>query len=445
MKKNSLFPLVYAQAICTCVLALLLFPVAFLQTAKAFEIQEVTSKSGIKAWLVENYSVPIIAMEFSFQGGSTQDPKEQLGLTNLLSYTLDEGAGDLNSQQYQLALEDLTMSVGFRAGKDRFYGSMRTLQPNLTEAVEMLRLAINEPRFDPEPVEKIKSQIITGIRRAQKQPDAIAARALSQMLFPNHPYGQTSLGTEASVSTLTSQNLRDLKAKLFARQALNIGVVGAINAEQLAEALDKVFSKLPEKALLQTIPDIIPVEGEKQEIAFKAPQSTIQFALPGLERTDPTFIPAYVMNHILGGGSFTSWLYEEVREERGLVYSIGTYLVPYEHSALLMGATGTRSENTEKALAIIEEQLARMGTDGPTEEELQKAKGYITGSYALNFDSSGAIALQLVGIQNADLGIDYISERNDKVNAVTLDQVRSVASELLKDKKPSIVVVGPIN
>ncbi|MBA5779012.1 insulinase family protein [Stappia sp. F7233] len=412
-------------------------------SANATEIQEVTTPAGINAWLVEDHTVPIVAIDFAFQGGSAQDPEGKEGLVNLLSRSLDEGAGDLDSQAFQARMEDLVMQLSFDEGRDAFYGSMRTLTPNATDAFEMLRLAVTEPRFDDEAINRMKTQTISGLRQDLKDPDAIAARRWSELAFPGHPYGRPSKGTEETVSKLAPADLKMMHERLFARGNLKVAVVGDIDAATLIPLLDKVFGALPAAPDLTPVPEVEPKSGIVEAVAFNVPQTSIRFGLPALKRSDPDFIPAFVMNHILGGGSFSSWLYEEVREKRGLAYSVGSYLVPFDHAGLLMGATGTRAEKAGETLKIIDEQLTRMASDGPSEEELAKAKSYLTGSYALRFDTSGKIANQLVGLQLEGFGPDYIENRNATIEAVTLDQVKAVAKRILDGKKPTVVTVGP--
>lgn len=433
---RSRLPLVLAAAFAS--LALLLAPAP----VRAVEIQEVTTPSGLTAWLVEDHTVPIVAMNFAFDGGSTQDPQDKAGLANLLSATLDEGAGDLDSQAYQARLQDLAVRIGFDAGRDAFYGSLRTLTPNLDEAFDMLRLAVTEPRFDADAVERMKRQIVAGLRREAKDPDAIAGRTWAELAFPDHPYGRPSAGTEESVAALSPDDLRALHGRMLARDTLTVSVVGAIDAERLTALLEETFAALPETADLVPVADVTPLTGLREAVTLDVPQTAIRLGYPGLQRDDPDFIPGFVMNHILGGGAFSSWLYEEVREKRGLAYSVGSYLVPYDHSGMLMAATGTRSDRAEESLAIIDRQIARMADEGPSAEELAKAKAFLTGSYALRFDTSGKIASQLLGIQMEELGIDYIDKRNDLIEAVTLDDIRRVAARLLKDVEPVVVTVG---
>lgn len=421
----------------------LLMCMAFTLPAWAVDIQKVVSPGGIEAWLVEDDTVPLVAMNFAFEGGASQDPDAKAGLSNLLSATLDEGAGDLESEAFQARMENLAISIGFSAEKDRFYGNLRTLTATTEQAFDLLALAVNEPRFDAEPVERMKTQLIASVRRQERQPDAIAGRRFMETMLGTHPYARSSNGTEAGLESLTPDDLRAHKYKLFSRTGLKIGVVGAIDSETLGRLVDKVFGALPAESALDPVPEAEPMTGARVAETLPVPQTTIMVGLPGVKRDDPDYQAAFIMNHILGGGSFTSWLYEEVREKRGLSYGAGTSLVPYEHAGLIIGSAATRADRADETIEVILDQFTRMATAGPTDEELARAKSYLTGSYALRFDTSGKIASQLVALQNADLGIDYFDRRNSEIDAVTLDDVRRVAGRLLAGKAPTIVTVGP--
>jgi len=426
----------------TACLALIVLVVP-VRMAQAVEIQKVTSPSGIEAWLVEDHTVPLVALNFAFEGGSAQDPDGKEGLTRLLAATLDEGAGDLESEAFHGRLEELAISIGFSTGKDRFYGSLRTLTPTLREATELLALAVNAPRFDVTPVDRMKAQLVTRARRNESNPDAIAGRSLARAMFGDHRYARPTLGTTGTLEQLTASDLAEQHRKLLARDGLTIGVVGAVDADTLAEILDEVFADLPGSADLVPIADLAPASGIEISDDLAVPQTTILLGLPGLKRNDPDYQAAYVMNHILGGGTFTSWMYQEVREKRGLSYSTGTSLSPYAHTGLLIGSAATKADRAGETVQVMLDQIRRMVADGPSEAELLAAKQFLTGSYALRFDSSGKIASQLVALQNADLGIDYFDRRNSEIDAVTLEDVRRVAQRLLADKAPTIVKVGP--
>ncbi|WP_346899872.1 pitrilysin family protein [uncultured Roseibium sp.] len=411
--------------------------------AQAVEIQKVVSPGGIEAWLVEDHTIPQIAVNFSFQGGAAQDPKGKEGLTRLLAATLDEGAGDLPSQAFQARLEELAVNINFDTGKDRFYGNLRTLTPTRDEAFDLLHLALTNPRFDAEAVGRMKAQLISSAKRNAEDPNAIAALSYTKAALGDHPYARPTGGTPESLETLTPEDLAQQHKRLVTRSDLTIGVVGAIDAKTLAPLLDRVFADLPKDGDLSTIPEVTAKTGLTISKSLQVPQTTMMFGLPGLKRDDPDYQAAYVMNHILGGGSFTSWLYEEVREKRGLAYGINTSLIPYDHMGLILGSTATRADRADETLKIVLEQIDRMAADGPTQAELDSAKRYLTGSYALRFDSSGKIASQLVALQNAGLGIDYFDRRNSEIEAVTLDDVNRVAQRLLAGKQPTVVSVGP--
>lgn len=406
-------------------------------------IQRVVSPSGIEAWLVEEHAVPIVALDFSFLGGSTQDAPGKEGTVNLLSTLLDEGAGDMPSQAYQKRLEELSIELAFSDELDRFSGEMKVLSENRAAAFDLLALALTKPRFDAEAVERMRVQTITGIRRTARNPEAVAARTWAKTVFGDHPYARPGEGTEATVATIGVADLKKAHGEIFTRKGLKIAVVGDIDAATLAPALDRIFGALPAEGKLATVADVVPKAGVTAREAMDVPQAAVRFGGPGLKRADPDFIAAYVMNHILGGGTFSSWLYQEVREKRGLAYTVATGLAPQMHAGQFVGALGTSADKVDETIAIVRQQLERMRDQGPSAAELAAAKAYLIGSYPLRFDTSDKIAGAVLGIQIEDLGIDYIDKRNAMIEAVTLDDVKRAAKRILAEA-PSVVVVGPV-
>jgi zinc protease len=410
--------------------------------AEAIEIQRVVSPGGIEAWLVEDHTVPLIAVEFAFRGGASQDPDGKPGVAYFLSAMLDEGAGDLESQAYQRREQEIAMQMSFDAGLDTFWGSFATLETRADEAFEMLALALQEPRFDPDPIERMRAQILSSIRSSSTDPDTVAGLLFFKDMFPNHPYGRPVIGTLETVAAVTREDLVAYRDAVFARDNLMVGVVGAISADELAARLDQVFLPLPETADLVPVPDITPATGVVATDTLPNPQTVIRLGTEGVARSDPDYLAAYVMNHILGGGSFSSRLYTQVREVRGLAYSVGSSLSSLDHASVFIVGTATAAAQAAETLDLIRAEIARMATEGPTEDELEDAKRYLIGNYALRFDTSSSIAGQLVGIQLEDLGIDYFNRRNDLVAAVTLDDVRRLAGQILSPE-PVVVTVGP--
>ena len=411
--------------------------------AKAMKIQSVKSPGGIEAWLVEEHSVPLFALRFSFEGGNAQDPAKKEGLANFLTAMMDEGAGDLNAQQFQEAMEEIAMRMGFEDSRDSLYVSLETLTVNRDKAVDLLRLALTKPRFDADAVERVKAQLQASLAFAAKSPDQVAAKEFASLMFPNHPYGRSANGTTESIASITGADLEAYRKRNFARSNLKVVAVGDVDAKTLGAILDRVFGELPAKADLVAVPKIAPPTGGVQKvIEMDVPQSVASFGLNGIDRKDPDFIPAFVLNQILGGGGFASRLMEEVREKRGLAYSVYSYLSPMRSASTFAGGVATKNEEMAKSLDVIRAEFKRMADEGPTKAEWENSRSFLTGSYALRFDTNSKIANQLLAIQQDDLGIDYIDKRNGQVDAVTIDDLKRVAKRILKTDDFVVMVVG---
>lgn len=411
--------------------------------AHAMKIEQVVSPKGIKAWLVQEKNVPLIAMRFAFNGGAAQDVPGKEGTAYLLSGMLDEGAGDLTSTQFQEKIEEIAVRIGFDASRDNFSGSFQTLSERKEEAFDLLKLAITQPRFDQDALDRVRLQILSSLKFEQNNPNNVATRAWFKSSFGEHPYARPTKGTEDSLKTLTQDDLKEVHKKIFSRENLKIAVVGDVSVEELGLLLDKVFGDLPEKSGVTTVPEAETVLGPVTDnIEMNIPQSVVQFGHQGLKRDDKDFIPAYILNYIMGGGGFASRLMEEVREKRGLAYSVYSYLYPLKHSALVLGGVATKNSSVPEAIELIKKEFNRMADEGPTEEELKNAQNYLTGSYALRFDTSSKIASQLLWIQVEGLGMEYIEKRNDMIKAVTISQIRDVAKRLFQGEKLRFTVVG---
>ena len=411
--------------------------------ASAVEVVRVVSPGGIEAWLVEEHGIPILSLKAVFRGGAVFDPQGLEGRAYMASGLLDEGAGPYDSQAFQARLEDLAIRLRFDAGFDSFSVNLKTLSENGDEAFEMLRLAMNEPRFDAEPVERIRGQIQVQLARSAEDPDRLASRGWFDNAFPGHPYGRPVKGTPETVAAIGADDLRRFVGEQLARDRLVIGVVGDITPARLATLLDNAFSALPETGISADIPYMAPqAAGRTIIIEHDIPQSIVLFGHAGLRRDDPDFYAGYVINYILGGSGFTSRLTDEIRVKRGLAYGVYSYLSPMDYAALFMGRVATENGAVAETLDILRVEFARMRDQGVAEQELIDAKTYLTGSFPLRLDSNGKIARLLVGIQLEDLGIDYIDRRNDYIEAVTLEDIRRVARRLLDPENLQVVVVG---
>lgn len=408
----------------------------------ATKIDRVVSPGGIEFWFVRDATVPLVSIEFAFRGGAVQDPDDKGGLAALTVSTLDEGAGDVDATTFHARLERRAIELQINASREHIRGTLRTLKENQDEAFELLRLALNEPRFEPSAVERMRAQTMVSLKRQTTNPNSIASRNWWASAFPNHPYGRPTSGTLESVARITPDDMRDYARRVLAREHLKLGVVGDIDPATAGQLIDRAFGKLPAKAQLRPVPSItLQGLGGRTVVDLNVPQAVVTFGGIGIPRNDPDFMAAYIVNHILGGGSFSSRLYREVREVRGLAYGVNTSLMWLEGASALVGGTATRADAAGETLDVVEREFHRMATEGPTEEELTKAKTYQKGAFALNLDTSSKIASQLVQMQLDNLGIDYIERRSAMIDAVTPADARRVAKRLL-DSGLLVTVVG---
>ncbi len=422
---------------------LLLATLAFSDTAHAaVDIQEVTSPGGITAWLVEEHSLPFLVLEMSFGGGASLDAPGKRGAVNLMTGLIGEGAGRLDAREFAAAQEALAAGFGFDVHDDAFTVSARFLTENRDEAVELLRLALTDPRFDGDAVERVRGQVMSVIRSNLTDPDGIAARRFDELAFGTHPYGSSLNGTQESVSALTRDDIVAAHRSVLARDRLHVGVVGDITAGELGFLLDDLLGGLPTSGARGPDPVMLDFTGGVEVVPYDIPQSVAVFGHGGISRDDPDFFPAFVLATILGDSEFNSRLMQEVRRERGLTYGVYTYLANRDYADLMIGYVASANDRIGEVIDLIRDEWARIASKGVTDEELEAAKTFLTGAYPLRFDGNARIAGILVGMQISGLPVDYVVTRNDYVRAVTSEDIGRVAARLLDPDQLTFVVVG---
>ncbi|MEM9735935.1 MAG: pitrilysin family protein, partial [Pseudomonadota bacterium] len=410
--------------------------------ARALDIQEITTPGGVTYWLVEEPAIPIVALEMSFRGGARLDRDGRGGTAAMVASLLGKGAGALDEVAFEQARDALSARFGFGSGRDSFTVSARLLAENAQASAELLASTLTDPQFAPQPTERVRAQILAGIAEAETDPGSVARRAWLASAFPDHPYGRPSSGTATSVAAITREDLTGALPRLLTRANAKVAIVGAIEPEAASRLVDTLMAGLPEgEEIARTWQPSAPEPGI-EVIALDVPQSAAIFGHGAIPRTDPDFIPAFVMNYILGGGSFNSRLTEEVREKRGLAYSVYSYMSVFDERALYMGSVQTANEGMAQSLDVIRAEWTRMAEEGLTEADLEKAKKYLTGAFPLRFDSNAKIAGYLVFLQEEGLGRRYLEERNDLIMAVTLEDTNRAAARLLQPDALSITVVG---
>ncbi|NBE07148.1 M16 family metallopeptidase [Paragemmobacter ruber] len=420
-------------------LTLLLFA---LPVRAAVDIQTVTSPGGITAWLVQEEKLPFTALEIRFRGGSSLDPAGKEGAVNLMTALIEEGSGDMDAQAFAAARDGLAASFGFSSDIDTVAVSAQFLTENRDQAVALLRQAITVPRFDPDAIERVRGQVLAGLRSDEKDPGSIANRLLRQQAFAGHPYAENGDGRLDTVPGLTRDDLMAAHKATLTRDRVYVAAAGDISAEELGTLLDTLLGDLPATGPALP-PEIAPaLTGGITVEAFPGPQSVVLFGHSGIKRDDPDFFAATILNEVLGGGRFSSRLMSEVREKRGLTYGIGTSLVGYDRSELVMGQAAVANDRVAEAVEVIRTEWARIARDGITEAELAATKTYLTGAYPLRFDGNGPLAQIMVNMQLIGLPADYPKTRNDKVNAVTIEDVKRVAATLFRADDLRFVIVG---
>jgi len=408
------------------------------------DIQEVRSAGGITAWLVEDHSLPIIVIKFAFAGaGAAQDSTDRQGLTQLASNTLDEGAGDMDSQAFQKALTDNSISLRYGAGRDDFTGSLKTLSRRKDLAFNLLRLSLTQPRFDADAVDRMRAANMTRVRNSLSDPEWIAARIQNDVAFAGHPYAMNSGGTLTTLRDITPEDLKNFTATRLTRDRLLVAVSGDITKAELSKALDEVFGALPAKGALPPVKDLS-VQGGGETALFKKdiPQTIISIIQNGIGRGHPDYHAFQIMNYIYGSSGFGSRLMEEVREKRGLTYGIYSSLYLLDHLKGLTISTSTENGNAGEVLSLIRTEMKKM-QDGPvTDKELADAKSYLIGSMPLAIDSTDDVASIALGLRLDSLPIDYLDHVDDKINGVTSADVQKAAKEYLAPDILTTTVVG---
>ena len=413
-----------------------------LPAAADVDIQEVTSPGGITAWLVESPEIPFISMEIRFKGGAALDDPDKRGAVHLMGALLEEGAGDMDARAFAIARDSLAASFGYDVYRDAVTVSAEFLTETQDQAIDLLHQTLVDPRFDQDAFDRVRGQVISVIQSDATDPNSIAGQAFNRAAFGDHPYAFPIEGSEESLMAITRDDLMAAKNATMAMDRVHIGVVGDITADQLGPMLDRLFDGMPQTGAAMPPPAEFALTGGVQVIPFDTPQSVVIFGHEGIDRDDPDFFAAFILNSILGEGGFGSRLMQEVREKRGLTYGVYTYLYSLESADLLLGQVASANDRVAEAVSVIRDEWARAAQDGVTAEELETAKTYLTGAYPLRFDGNGRIANILAGMQVQGFGIDYINTRNDRVNAVTLDDVNRMAARLLDAEGLNFYVVG---
>src|SRR5438105_1454100 len=397
--------------------------------AQAVTVKAVAGPTGVETWLAEEHALPLIAFEISLPAGSAYDPNEKPGLASMTANLLDEGAGELRSDAFKEALEAQAIKFTARADRDYIIIGVTTLKENADDAMRLAALAIAHPRFDAPAVERVRAALIANLKQEEQNPARVAVKAWFASYFGQHVYAHAPQGTASSLTGIGQADLKNFADTHFVRGSIKVAVAGDVTETALKRYLQQLFLTLPAKPVAP--PPRVTETGRAgiQTILRNEAAPVAVFGMAAPVRSDPDFIPAYVANQIIGGGTFSARLMDEVRDKRGLTYGIETHLEDFRSASLLIGEVQSDKSKIQTALDVTRGELAKFAREGGTAKELADAKTYLTGSYPLTLDSNAKIARTLGAYQRSGLSPDYVTRRNGLIAGVTLEKVNQVAKK----------------
>ncbi len=405
------------------------------KTFSSKPIEVISPRHKIKAYLIEENHAPIISFSFMFSGaGRASDNKNQQGISGITATMLTEGTQNLTSQQFKEKLEDYAIGISFSSNLDNFSGSMITTGEHQEQAYRLLKDVLTAPRFDETDLNRIKQQMQKAFLLQKEHPQSILNLKFAEYLYGDHPYGRNPLGKLEDINKLKRQDLLKYMQNHLAQNNLLIGVAGDITPETLGRVLDEVFGALPQTTAIDFVrnPNVDFKKSDKNIEFASGGQNISRFAAKGVSRNDEDFYPLYVANHIFGGSGLSSRLSKAAREEKGLTYSIYTYMSMAEKSPLLQGKFSSTADKYQEVEDILHREWNKFGQKGATEEEVESAKKYLLASYNLRFASVANLSEILLYMQKDNLGLDFLQNRNQNIKKISTEEVNKAAQKYFK-------------
>lgn len=411
----------------------------------AVKIEQWRTSTGAEVYFVENHDLPIVDVSVNFAAGSARDPADKSGLAGVTRYMMTLGAAGMSDEAIANKMADVGAILGGSFDADRASLKLRTLssEREKTQAFTVFRQVLQKPDFSETVLSREKARIIAGLQESATQPESISNKAFMAALYQDHPYSLDESGEVATVNKLTRDDLQGFYQQYYGAKNAVVAIIGDLTREQADVLAEDLTAGLPKGASAGTIPVVaMPTQAKEQRIAHPASQSHILLGYPGIKRGDPDLFPLYVGNYILGGGGFVSRLTEEVREKRGLVYSVYSYFMPMAEAGPFQIGLQTKKEQAEDALKLVKETLHNFLSKGVTEAELKAAKANIIGGFPMRIDSNSKILDYLSVIGFYKLPLNYLDEYNNNVEKVTAAQIKDAFNRRLKPENFVTVIVG---
>ena len=396
------------------------------------KIEHWLSPTGARVYFVESRVLPILDVQVDFAAGSMFDPPGKSGTAALTRSVLGLGAGKLDETAIAEQMADIGATLGGGADTDRASVAVRTLAAaeKRDAALGVLRTVLQAPRFEAAIFEREKARTVAGLKEALTRPDSIAGKAFWAAMYPDHPYGRTA--TPESVAALTRDDLVAHHSRYYTAANGSITLVGDISRAEAERFAEAIAAGLPKgaPATLPPAPQVVP--GKAVRLEHPASQAHIHIGMPAIERGNPDFFPLIVGNYTLGGGGFVSRLMKEVRDKRGYAYSVSSYFNPLRQAGPFQIGLQTKRAQAKDAIALSRDVLDGFLKDGPSAEELAAAKANLTGSFPLRLDSNKKILDNVAMIGFYGLPLDYLDNYQQKVRAVTVDDVKRAFSKHIR-------------
>ena len=412
------------------------------KNSDAIQFESLETKKGIKFWLIEDKALPLVSISFSFKGGSILDPVGKSGVTSLMTSLLDEGTENFTASEYRLFKRENGIKISFSTSKERIEGTFQVVKPRLQEGFYLLHESINKAKFPINEIKKIKSQVEASIKIDNSNISTIASNKFNKFFFKDKLIGRNTKGSLETLGNISRDDIQSIYRSSFIKNRLVIGISGDIEPNLAKKYVDYVFGDLPSKKFINPISMLEDLNKGMKIMEMKTPQTTVVFGQKGLGRKDKEYFAARVINYVLGGGGFQSRLYKEIREANGLVYSIYSYLLPYEYAGVIVGGFQTRNQNVGKTIEKVKTEWNRIKNEGITKIELQNAKTYYKGSFSRNFTSTLSIASLLMIVQYYDLGEDYFDKRDLIIDNLKLNELNNLAKNLFDSETLFFMIVG---
>lgn len=426
-------------------LALLVFTIS---AEAAVKIQQWQTSAGAEVYFVENHDLPIIDLSVNFSAGSARDTAEKSGLAGITRYLMALGAAGMSDEVIANKMADIGAILGGDFDADRAAFKLRTLSSarEQTQALDIFTKVLQKPDFPEAVLTREKARIISGLQESATRPESISNKAFMSAIYGKHPYSLDESGEVETVAKIKREDLQDFYNKYYSAKGAVIAMIGDLTREQANSIAENISNGLPKSVAVAPIATVdYPTKPIEQRIAHPASQSHILFGYPGMKRGDPDTFPLYVGNYILGGGGFVSRLTEEVREKRGLVYSVYSYFMPMAELGPFQIGLQTKKDQADAALKLVHETLDNFMKNGVTEKELIAAKANIIGGFPMRIDSNSKILDYLSVIGFYKLPLNYLDEYNKKVASVTAAQIKDAFNRRLKPENFVTVVVGDPN